>query len=1232
MAKPTWITKSQKISTINELEYFTFQFQASNTASYTIISGELPNGLQLSSSGLLQGIPSISQSNFSDSIYDYRFTVRAIGTESPYVIDRTFSISVNSINPPDVISPATNLGIYEEGDYLDIQIVAVDQTPESGLTYTLANNDYTFDLIGSISVIPAEPTKSAYLAEFYASAQIGNAVLETSTNDIWLLSSSEIWINLGNSLVNILPLGLTLTNTGRLYGYFLKSIIDSNLSYNFAVDISDGVNVTRKNFILQVNLSALSPIPPILLNEPNTMLPAKHDNFYSYQFTGYDFDDEQLEYFLVDSSFGFDTNGYDSFEFDPPEFDLTDTLVLDPDTGWLYGYLPKVNRTNQFKFLVGVRRVIDSAVSQLKEFTLIVNEFDNIDVNWITPSDLGTVYNGSISNLAVQAEGSFGGKISYSLLPYNLADPQPIRLPQGIRLTSEGLLVGRFSFRSFSLDNGNTTISDNGITTYGELYRFTVLAEENKFTTFDQDTTIFDEDATLFFDLINYGQDSTSRNYRTFTVKVINRNPIPYENLYLKAYPTKEQRQNLNSILQAIDWLDDDYVYRASDPYYGRQRELKTLFLPGINVTELNEYISAIELNHYKKSLKLTNVKLAQATDDNLNQLYEIIYVDVEEGEIASNNSNNLEIDLFGKLTNYYQINEVDQYKLYPNTFKNMRARLLESLDLERRGVLPKWMTSVQRDGSILGFTYAIPLAYVKPGYGLIALQKIKERIANDVESISYLNFVNDRYHVDKQLTKYWDFDNNQFLTATYTKFYENNINRVIADQVDFAVTVPFDSINNANLYLLTGYIVPESGIEIVSPQVYVVTYEDADSPLLPGWSTWMNDNAVWFNANLVTNKGTNPLKGTTQIMERDFRIETAGAYFMSVMNTDSIKILIDGNEVADIVGYNVTDDPANWFTTFYLSKGKHTITITTTISNIGSTFWPDNPKGFAVRIYEGVNEVFSTRTFLPSKIKLNAIPVGPGLDGYTNLEDGQTLIFARQDNYPGYTGPNNGWNLISELYDGPYDEVPLEDISIIPGLTEKTNDIQINKAIFTASIIGTTLNVTLMHNSVPLDVDQGLFGPNVLPGTKIVSFGTGTGGTGTYFINNSQVLSSRTFYTLPVNPDGTLDVVANQRAGIWSIDIDISGIINLNFVKEVQPGDTIRVTKGDTYGGKLLLLNLNPPPGRAELNYFELPRNLNNETIFDGGDTEFIENRELYLDPGRGDKYIIYPKLGVFE
>lgn len=1233
MAKPTWITRSQKISTISELKYFTFQLEAANTASYSLIAGQLPPGLQLSGTGLIQGVPSISDSQILDGIYDYNFTVRATGTQTPYVIDRTFSISVSNIQVPAITSPAANLGIFEEGDRIDIQLDASDFTPDARLQWSLVANDYNFNIIATGVVIPVP--QATYLTILYPGAVPGQAVVENGTNDIWLYNTNGVWTNIAHTLTNILPAGLTLSSNGRLSGYFLRSPTSDFLIYNFSVRVSDGINQSIKNFTLRVNLFALSPnpIPPLLLTDPVEMTPVKHDNFYSFKFNGYDFDDPpaQLQYFLIDSTVGFDNVGFDDGEFDPVIFDLSDTLTLDPDTGWLYGYLPTIDRTAKFTFGVGVKRVIDNATSQIKQFTLTVNEFDTIDVQWITPTDLGTVANGSISNLSVQARGAFNGRITYSLLPYNVNDPRPIRLPQGIRLTSDGLLVGRFSFRSFSLDSGATTISDGGTTTYGETYSFTVLAQEELFTTFDNLSTTWDTQATSFFDAVNTVDANTiSRNYRTFTVKVVNRNPVPYENLYLKAMSSKEQRRSLNNILQAVDWLDDDYVYRAQDPYYGRAKELKMLFLPGVNVSEITDYITAVERNHYRKNIQFGEIKLAQAQDENLNVVYEIIYIQGLEDQKNSSINDALEISLFNKLTNYYTVDGFEQKYLYPNTFRNMRNRLLETLDLERRGVLPRWMTSVQRDGSIIGLTYAIPLAYVTPGYGLIAIQQLKEKIANELGTIDQLSFAVDRYNVDKQLTTFWDFDTNQFLPSEYTRFYENNVVLDIVDEVDYAVSVPFETINKANIYQLLGY----SGVEIVSPQVFPVQFLEPDSPLLPAWPLWMNQNAVWFNKSLTSNLGTSPLLGSVQVMERDFEVATADTYIMSVMNTDTTEIKIDGQTVATIVGYNVTNDPANWFTTLNLTRGRHVITITMTVSNAGVNFWPDNPKGFAVTIVKGATTVFNARNSLDPKVAFNSVTYTPGLDGEFRIRSGQTLVFARQDNYPGYTGDNNGWNYINNLYGNIYEEtgVGWNDSTVVPGLFDQQTDIANKKTLFTASITGTTLNVTAVYNAVNIGVDQQIFGPNVIPGTKIIGLGTGLGGVGSYVLNINQNLTSRNFYGLPVNNDGSFDIIDNQRAGIWSLDIDIQNIITLTFDQAVLPGQAVRVRSGQTYARQQLILSTSPALGRTELAYSPLTVSQNNETIFDGGDTQFIEFRELYQDPGRGDKYVIYPKLGVFE
>jgi hypothetical protein len=68
--------------------------------------------------------------------------------------------------------------------------------------------------------------------------------------------------------------------------------------------------------------------------------------------------------------------------------------------------------------------------------------------------------------------------------------------------------------------------------------------------------------------------------------------------------------------------------------------------------------------------------------------------------------------------------------------------------------------------------------------------------------------------------------------------------------------------------------------------------------------------------------------------------------------------------------------------------------------------------------------------------------------------------------------------------------------------------------AVITASIATTTMTVTAVTSGV-LYVGQTIQGAGITTQTIITALGTGTGGTGTYTINNSQTVASETMYAL---------------------------------------------------------------------------------------------------------------------
>ena len=65
------------------------------------------------------------------------------------------------------------------------------------------------------------------------------------------------------------------------------------------------------------------------------------------------------------------------------------------------------------------------------------------------------------------------------------------------------------------------------------------------------------------------------------------------------------------------------------------------------------------------------------------------------------------------------------------------------------------------------------------------------------------------------------------------------------------------------------------------------------------------------------------------------------------------------------------------------------------------------------------------------------------------------------------------------------------------------------SSAVFTGSISGTTLTVTAITNGT-IAINQALFGVGVSQETVITALGSGSGGIGTYTINNSQTVSSQ--------------------------------------------------------------------------------------------------------------------------
>jgi len=87
-----------------------------------------------------------------------------------------------------------------------------------------------------------------------------------------------------------------------------------------------------------------------------------------------------------------------------------------------------------------------------------------------------------------------------------------------------------------------------------------------------------------------------------------------------------------------------------------------------------------------------------------------------------------------------------------------------------------------------------------------------------------------------------------------------------------------------------------------------------------------------------------------------------------------------------------------------------------------------------------------------------------------------------------------------------------------------------------TGSITTTTLTVSAVDAiSGNLGVGSQITGPNILPGTYITALGTGTGGTGTYTVNQSQTAASGQVKANAVTPSGKT-LIPNARVSHFDV------------------------------------------------------------------------------------------------
>jgi hypothetical protein len=776
-AYPQWVTPGGDLGKIQALQFFELGLQAvdptgnpdGKDVNYKLISGRLPAGMQIDSSGQVTGNPKDTYSidGVPEAVTQDRtstFTIRAISS-SGKVTDRNFILTVTGNYVPQILtSNYTALGEFLDGTSVSIPLSAVD-----------LNND-----------------------------TIVFSVLDGSLPPGLSLSSSGV--------ISGILIPNTSSNQGQITGWnnspwgnnpWAFSTISSNYVYTFTIRASDSKSSDVKNYKIVVYahddiradnaslkdddnvITADSSInrPPILL----TTTLGDHavytsGNYFAFQFTGVDYDNVPINFSVTGTTgTGWDAGtvspptpdpqlGWDAAPWDQSLFKLPTGLSLDTQTGWLTGLIPETAVPfTDYSFGIQVVNAIDNTISSpTTVFNIRVLSALDLSVNWNTPTNLGLIDTGSVSKLNINATAPSGRQLYYYLTSGS-------KLPQGLILLNNGDISGRVSFQSFALDKGLTTfdVTNVGLGIYAAP---TTIDKSHTFTVIAQDYS------------------GTVSGTRTFTLATNVVTYAPYDNLYLNCIPSVAKRQLLNNILGNTDYFGLNDIYRPNDPWWGVQNDIKILVGYGLTASQSSSYIAAMQRRHFNKKFYFGDYHYATATDINGNAIYDVIYVDLIEDTKTYKTVGGQVLKTI-PASSFVSKNGVT---LYPNDIDLMINDIIVAVGTTNTNTLPQWETSIQANGKTLGFQTAAVLAYLKPGTGAKVLYKLVNGVPSDIKNVP---FVSDRYILDNNLDTNYNITTRSYVAKNYTSFDSGYVQSLpITTTVDFGLDIPFDHVNGATI------------------------------------------------------------------------------------------------------------------------------------------------------------------------------------------------------------------------------------------------------------------------------------------------------------------------------------------------------------------------------------------------------------------------------------------------
>lgn len=677
MSQPVWKTQAGSLGTYPVGIPISIQLSAmpvlpSTMVKYTLLSGNLPVGsMSLSLSGLLSGTPdNISVEETST------FTIRATD-DLNNVRDRTFALTISGSNRPVFTVPSGELFHVLDGIYVNYKLHYSNPFENNQVTVSVSSSSLPpglyMDSTGVIKGYPDapilgdySPTKKTYTFSVQLSSPLGNDLVVYSITVANQLLTNPINTRLP-VILNKKPASEPISTTDLNYDYYLLNG---------------------------------RPIATIRANEQ-----------FAFRVLGYDFDRNDIIY-----QYG----------------DLPPGLVGDPFTGWITGtpIIPEYTIKSYDVTVSVAKKYAPGIISHPETFTFLVTNQVPEDIVWITNPDLGTVYNGTVSMLKLEATSTMD-------IVFRVVEGS---LPPNLQLLDTGEIVGRVA------EQPTDSILREGTDTV-----YTFVAEA-----------------------LSPNNPALSK-FQTFTLTVHQYFPEPLENVYFKAASSIEEKRLINNLLNNDTIIPPEMIYRPQDPYFGKAKDVRIIQAYGVKASTVQEYNNAIRESHYERAIVLGELETAVATDMHGNVLYEVVYSEImddlrNENEVSVSKTvawprpinlrlgpwtiNNSTIkSSSGSL--HTNLSPGNLESVHPASLENMRKELTSQLGQNVDShLLPLWMTTQQTNSTTLGFMLAWVICYTKPGMSATIKNNIETKWGHTLNEI---DFTIDRYIIDKSATYNWN-------------------------------------------------------------------------------------------------------------------------------------------------------------------------------------------------------------------------------------------------------------------------------------------------------------------------------------------------------------------------------------------------------------------------------------------------------------------------------------------